>query len=206
VVLDIILLFPLIGFAVLGFRDGSARKLVAIAVIILGMFLGQQFMHDLGKFLVDKFNFQPATAPITAFLMIFLILFMLQLVLYRILTGNYKFAVEGAGAMVDRIIAVPLGLAEGVIFLSVIIFLMVMQDGPPRSQTTRESRLYTPVATVAPQIMDLFSTALPAAKEALDNVAAPDAAPADSVTPESVEKLTSPGQGAVDSTLQNARR
>lgn len=201
-ILDIIILFPLIGFGVLGFRDGSARKLVAIVVIILGMFLGQQFMHDLGKVLVEKLNFQPATAPITSFLMIFLILFMLQFALYRIVTGNYKFAAEGPGAMVDRIIAVPLGLVEGIIFISVVISLIVMQDGPPRSQTTRESRLYAPVAAVAPQIMDLFSTALPAAKEALDKVAAPS----DSTTPESVEKLTSPGQGAVDSTLQNARR
>lgn len=205
-VIDLLILLPLIGFGVLGFRDGSARKLVAIAVMILGMFLGQQFMHGLGKILAEKLNFQPATAPIAAFLMIFLILFMLQFALYRILTGNYKFAAEGSASIIDRICGVPLGLAEGAIFISVIILLMTMQDGPPRERTTRESRLYKPVAVVAPQIMDLFSTALPAAQEALDNVASPSAAPADSVTPESVEKLTSPGQGAVDSTLQNARR
>lgn len=197
-VLDIILLFPLIGFAVLGFRDGSARKLVAIAVIILGMFLGHSFMHDIGKFLVEKLNYQPATAPIAAFLMIFLILFMLQLVLYRIVTGNYKFAPEGGGAIIDKICAVPLGLVEGIIFTSVLIFLITMKDGPPRHQTMRESRLYAPVAAVAPQIFDLFSTALPAAQQAIEDVAAPSSAPADSVAPASPE--------AVDSTLQNDGR
>jgi len=198
VVLDIILLFPLIGFAVLGFRDGSARKLVAIAVIILGMFLGHTFMHGIGKFFVEKLNYQPATAPIAAFLTIFLVLFMLQLVLYRFVTGNYKFAQEGGGAIMDKIVAVPLGLVEGVIFTSVLIFLLTMKDGPPRPQTMRESRLYAPVAAVAPQIIDLFSTALPAAQEALENVASPSTTPADSVAPAS--------PGAVDSTLQNDGR
>ncbi len=205
-VIDLLIVLPLIGFGALGFRDGSARKLVAIAVMILGMFLGQTFMHDLGKFLAEKLNYQPATAPVVAFLMIFLILFMLQFTLYRLVTGNYKFGGQGGGAIIDRICGVPLGLAEGVIFISVMIFLIIMLDGPPRSRTTRESRLYAPVAAVAPQIMDLFSTALPAAKEALDNVVAPGSSPSDSLSQESVEKMTSPGAGTVDSTLQNARR
>jgi uncharacterized membrane protein required for colicin V production len=204
VIIDIVLMFVLIGFAVLGFRDGSARKLVAIAVMILGMFLGQQFMHGLGTFLTEKLNYQPATAPVAAFLMIFLILFLLQFALYRIVTGNYKFAPEGPGAIVDKIIGIAIGVAEGVIFASVIIFLIAMKDGPPRDRTKRESRLYTPVAAVAPQIIDLFSTALPAAKEALENAAMPGATPADSVKQDSVEKMTSPG--AVDSTLPNTTR
>jgi uncharacterized membrane protein required for colicin V production len=191
VIIDIILMFPLIGFSVLGFRDGSARKLVAIAVIIIGIFLGQHFMHDLGTFLVEKLNYQPATGPIAAFLIIFLVLFLLQLALYRIVTGNYKFAPEGPSALVDKICGVALGLAEGIIFISVMMFLITLQDGPPRDRTRRESRLYNPIAAVAPQIMDLFSTAIPAAKEALENVAAPSA---DSAAT------------AVDSTLQDAKR
>lgn len=186
-VIDLVILLPLIGFGVLGFRDGSARKLVAIVVIILGMFLGHVSMHGLGTFLSENLKYQPATAPITAFLMIFLILFLLQLTLYRLVTGNYKFAREGAGSVVDRICGAPLGVVEGVIFISVFIMLITMRDGPPRSRTTRDSRLYAPVASVAPQIMDLFSNALPAAKEALENIA-------------------SPGTGAADSTLQNQRR
>lgn len=205
-IIDLLIALPLIGFGVLGFRDGSARKLVAIAVMILGMFLGKTFMHGLGKFLVDKLNYQPATASIAAFLMIFLILFLLQFTLYRLLTGNYKFGGQGGGAIVDRICGVPLGLAEGVLFISVIILLINMQDGPPRSRTTRESRLYAPIAAVAPQIMDLFSTALPAAQEALDNVVAPGSSASDSLSQESVEKMTSPGAASVDSTIKNARR
>ena len=199
-IIDIVMMFPFIGFAVLGFRDGSARKLVAIAVMILGLFLGQYFMHDLGTFLIEKLNYQPATAPIAAFLMIFLILFMLQFVLYRIVTGNYKFAPEGPGAIVDKSVGAALGLAEGIIFVSVVIFLITMKDGPPRDRTKRESRLYTPVAVVAPQIMDLFSTLPETAKQAIDNVAAPGAAPADSLTQDSTDKATSPGIAPVDST------
>jgi uncharacterized membrane protein required for colicin V production len=199
-IIDLLILLPLIGFTVLGFRDGSARKLVAIGVCILGMFIGQYVMHDLGKILVDKLNYQPATAPVVAFLMVFLILFMLQFALYRIVTGNYKF---GGGGIVDRIIGVPLGAIEGTIFISVMIMMLTMVD-PPRDRTTRESRLYKPIAAVAPLVMDLFSNALPAAQQALDNVATPQADT--TYTPESVRDMTSPQATQFDSTLQKARQ
>ncbi len=198
-VIDIILAFTLIAFGGLGWRDASARKLTSIAVCIIGMFVAHYFMQDLGQFLIKKLHYQPETAPVAAFLMIFLVLFLLQFALYRPLTHNYKF-----GGIVDKIFGVPLGLVEGVIFISIVIFVINMQ-GPPRERTVRDSRLYRPVASVAPQIFDLFSTVLPAAQQTLENVAAPGATGADSLTPESVKEMTSPEAAKVDSVLQRAR-
>jgi uncharacterized membrane protein required for colicin V production len=171
-------LLPLIVFGSLGFRDGSIRKLVAIAVTIIGMFVSQYFMHDFADVLREYMHIQSQTAPTTAFFMIFFIMFFLQSVLYRFITDNYKI-----GKIVDRVIGVVLGTIEGLIVISVIIFVLTM-SGPPSRRTIWDSRLYHPVAAIAPQIMDFFGNIIPTAKQ-------------------SIESLTSPGEKA-DSTLKAA--
>lgn len=179
--IDLLIVFPLIAFGALGFRDGSVRKLVAIAVSIGAMFLGQFLMHDVGELLQENLHTQPATAPMTAFFMIFFMIFFLQAILYRFLTESFKI-----GGIVDRVIGSVIGLVEGVIVVSVVIFILTLQ-GPPSRKTIWDSRLYLPTASVAPQIMDFFSNLTSSAKE-------------------SIEKLTSPGEGKVDSTLKAPRQ
>jgi uncharacterized membrane protein required for colicin V production len=180
-IIDLLILFPLLGFGALGYRDASVRKLVAIAVCIIAMFVAQLLMHDVGGLLVRLLHAQPATAPETAYFWIFAMMLLLQAVLYRFVTHNYKI-----GGIVDRIVGVVLGLAEGLLIISVVIFILTMQ-GPPSRRTLWDSRLYHPVASVAPRVMDFFSNLLPSAEE-------------------SIEKMTSPGQGKVDSTLQAPRQ
>ena len=175
--IDLLILFPLIVFGALGFRDGSIRKLVAITVVIIGMFLSQYVMHDFSEFLRDNMHIQPATAPMTAFFMTFFMLFFLQSLLYRFITDNYKI-----GKIADRVIGVVLGTIEGLIIISVVIFVLTMK-GPPSRKTIWDSRLYVPTAAIAPQIMDFFANLIPNATK-------------------SIEKLTSPGEGKADSTLK----
>jgi uncharacterized membrane protein required for colicin V production len=175
--IDLLILLPLIVFGALGFRDGSIRKLVAITVVIIGMFVSQYAMHDFSEFLRDNMHIQPATAPMTAFFMIFFMMFFLQSVLYRFITDNYKI-----GKIVDRVVGAVLGTIEGLIVISVVIFVLTMQ-GPPSRRTIWDSRLYHPTAAIAPQIMDFFGNLLPMATK-------------------SIEKLTSPGGGKADSTLK----
>jgi uncharacterized membrane protein required for colicin V production len=176
-IIDLLILFPLIVFGALGFRDGSIRKIVAIVVVIIGMFLSQYLMHDFAELLRDNMHIQPATAPMTAFFMIFFMLFFLQSLLYRFITDNYKI-----GKIVDRVIGVVLGTIEGIIIISVIIFVLTMK-GPPSRKTIWDSRLYVPTASIAPKIMDFFSNLIPAATN-------------------SIQKLTSPEEDKVDSTLR----
>lgn len=197
-IIDLIILLPIIGFSVLGFRDASARKLTAIGVAILAMFIGHLVMHDFGRFLVEKFNVQPATAPTTAFLIVFVVMFLLQASLYRVLTQNYKF-----GGIVDKIIGVPLGFFEGVLIVSIFIFILNM-DGPPSPRTVRESRFYKPVASLVPQIFDLYEAIVPVAKQTLEDVTGPTAAPVDSLTTKPGEQK-SPESSRVDSILNNSR-
>ena len=199
-VIDIVILLVWVAFGTLGFRDASARKLVAIAAVIVAMFLGQWLMHDVGTIFRDQLHVQPSSAPVDAFLFIFFFIFILQSILYRFLTGNYKF-----GGIVDRIIGVPLGLVEGAIVISVVIFIFTM-DGPPSRKTIWDSRLYHPAASIAPRIMDLFSSAVTSAGESIRDVTSPGSRELDSLKRADVEKLTSPGAAQVDSTLRAPRR
>ena len=70
-IIDILIMLPWIAFGVLGFRDASVRKLTAIVTCILGMFLGQWLMHDLGTLLREKLHVLPEDAPVRAFAIIF---------------------------------------------------------------------------------------------------------------------------------------
>lgn len=173
-IIDLLILFPVIIMGALGFRDGSIRKIVAIIVVIIGMFLSQWLMHDFAGFLMDFMHIQPATAPMTAFFMVFFMLFFLQALLYRFITDNYKI-----GKIVDRVIGVVLGTIEGLIVVSVVIFVLTMK-GPPGRKTIWDSRLYVPTASIAPQIMDFFANLGPAATRSFENLTSPEEGKADS--------------------------
>ncbi len=199
-IIDIVILLPWVAFGALGFRDGSARKLVAIATVILAMFLGQWLMHDIGTIFRDQLHVQPANAPVDAYLFIFFFVFFLQSILYRFLTGNYRF-----GGIVDRIVGVPLGLVEGALVISIFIFILTMQ-GPPSRKTIWDSRLYHPTASIAPRIMDMFSSAATSAGESLRDVTGAGSRELDSLKRDDVEKLASPEAAKVDSVLRAPRR
>lgn len=178
-ILDLLIIFPVIAFGGLGFRDGIVRKLVAICVAIMTMFIAHLLMQDIAKILIEYFHAQPAGAPMTAFLTVFFILFFLQAVLYRFLTGNYRI-----GGIVDRIIGSLVGVAEGVLIVSIVIMILTLQ-GPPSRRLTWDSRLYRPVVSVAPMIKDFLSNLVSSGQESL-------------------QKMTSPGESGADSTLQKA--
>ena len=199
-IIDVIILLPWVVFGALGFRDASIRKLSAIVSCILGMFLGQWLMHDVGTLLREKLQVLPEDAPVRAFAIIFFFTLFLQSILYRFLTGNYK-----VGGIFDRIGGVALGLAQGAIVISVVIFMLAMQE-PPSERTTRDSRLYHFTASFAPGIMDLFSSTLSRAGQSMRDVASPGSRDLDSLKKEDIESLVSPGAAKVDSTLRAPRR
>ena len=199
-IIDILILLPWVAFGALGFRDASARKLVAIATCIVALFLGQWLMHDLGTVFRNQLNVPAADAPVRDFMFIFFFSFFLQAVLYRLLTGNYKF-----GGIIDRIIGVPLGLLEGGLIISTVIFILAMQ-GPPSRKTIWDSKLYHPTASITPQIMDWFSFAFSQANDSFRNVTGQPPKDLDTLDKDDLEKLTSPGGAKVDSVLHNRRQ
>ncbi len=166
--LDLFLLCPLILYPLLGLRDGIVKKLVAIGAIVLALFLGQAYMRDAGDFMVQNMGMAPSNAPPMGFMFIFLIVTLIASILYRLLSGNFKI-----GGIADRILGVVLGLVQGALIASCFLFFLAMQGSPSR-QTARDSRLYKPLANLAPQILDLGAELGPEAAKHLDSLTRPE--------------------------------
>jgi len=165
--LDFLFLLPLIVFAVLGFRDGLVRKLVAIVCVIGAMFAAQYFQQDLGKIMRRELSVDPADAPAQAYFIIFMGIVLLQSLLYRLLTKAYKI-----GGIADRTIGSALGLFEGMLIISVILVMLSLQGIPDR-KLARDSRLYSLLVGIAPRITDIATTAVPDVQESLKEFTTP---------------------------------
>jgi uncharacterized membrane protein required for colicin V production len=150
--LDILIGIPILVFTLIGVRDGIVRKLIAILVVIGGLFVGQIFQHDASVLLVEKIGVDPSNAPMLGYLTIFFGLVLLQALVYRLVAGKYKI-----GGVADRVIGCVLGFAEGVLFISALL-LILLPTGFPSRDTARDSRFYKSVVNIAPQIMDVESS------------------------------------------------
>jgi uncharacterized membrane protein required for colicin V production len=153
--LDILIAVPIILFTLLGLRDGVVRKLIAILVMIGGLFLGQMYQHDVGEFFISNLDADASEAPMFGYLAIFFGLVLVQALVYRLLAGKYKI-----GGMADRMIGCALGFAEGMLFISALL-LILLPTGFPSRTTSKDSRFYKSVVNIAPQIMDVESTMSP---------------------------------------------
>ena len=154
-ILDGLIGIPMLFFILLGFRDGVVRKLVAIIVLVAGLYLGQIYMHDLGKFLSENGWVQSANPSTYGFLTIFLGLAILQGLLYKFIAKGYKI-----GGFADRVGGLVLGFIEGALFISSLLFVFALTGFPSR-ETKRDARLYKPIVNIAPQILDFTSTLSP---------------------------------------------
>jgi uncharacterized membrane protein required for colicin V production len=150
-------------------RDGLVKKLVGIAAIVLALYLGQAFMRDVGNFMVQNLGTAPSNAPSMGFLGIFLAVTLVTSIVYRVVSGNFKI-----GGIADRILGAVLGLVQGALIASCLLFFMALQGSPSR-QTARDSRLYKPLANIAPQILDLGAELGPEAAKHIDSLTRPGA-------------------------------
>jgi uncharacterized membrane protein required for colicin V production len=162
--LDILIGVPILIFILLGVRDGVVRKLVAIVVIIAGLFLGQLYMHPVGNFLAERGVIDQEDASMNGYLIIFLGLFIIQSLLYKVLTKNYKI-----GGIADRIGGTILGFFEGALWISSLLLIFAMSGFPDR-ETKRDTRFYKPIVNIAPQILDMTSSLGPEVLEKLKEV------------------------------------
>src|SRR3990167_161101 len=172
--LDFAFILPLILFALLGFRDGLVRKLVAVASVVAAMFLAQLLRNDLSAVLRDSLSVDPTDAPMQAYLIIFFAIVLIQSLLYRLFAKRYKI-----GGIADRIIGASLGLFEGMLVVSVVLVVFSLKGVPDR-KTAKESRLYGTLISLAPRISDFATTALPEAQEKLEKITSPAPEPKES--------------------------
>jgi uncharacterized membrane protein required for colicin V production len=101
------------------------------------------------------------------FLIIFVSVVIVQGLLYKVLAGSYKI-----GGIADRLGGIILGLVEGTLFISSLLFIFAL-SGTPARETARDSRFYKAIVNIAPQILDFTSTLGPEAMEKFKEISAP---------------------------------
>jgi membrane protein required for colicin V production len=161
---DFAIVLPIIFGGLLGFRDGSVRKIVSILVTFGAMFVARLFMHDAGEILAEQLKIDKSWAPLHAYLIIFFCMLALQSMLYRVLTDNYKI-----GGLADRITGTALGAIHTALVISVVLAVLEMK-GFPSERTVRESRAYVPVRNVASALLNLITQTVPQVSDTIEKL------------------------------------
>lgn len=166
----------------IGFRDGSVRKLVSAVMCIVGLVVGSIFMGDAAKVLVEKAAIDPSDGPFYGYLIVFFGVMIAQALVYKFASGSYKI-----GGLADRIGGAALGALQGALFLSVLLYILAMRGWPSQSMK-EDSQIYRSIVNVAPQILDAVLTTAPESVEELKQIAAPEKAEVPASRPEATAK------------------
>jgi membrane protein required for colicin V production len=124
-VLDAIFILLIVVFALRCYVKGFISELLSMAAIVLGLLASLFFYKNGAEFLRAKFWPDLKTIPeIFAFVALFLIVF----IVIKFLEITLKGIIQGirlGGA--DRFLGVIFGLAEGVVVISLVLFLFRIQ-------------------------------------------------------------------------------
>ncbi|MEW6225480.1 MAG: CvpA family protein [Chloroflexota bacterium] len=120
---DVLVVLVLFGFFVLGFIQGTVRRVVGILSIVFSFFLAAQLHVPLGDFLGDNWNqFPREYAAMIGFLTVFaaaVIAFSL------VIQGTYKKAPLFAKyPVIDEVIGGVLGVIQGLLLLMFVILIL----------------------------------------------------------------------------------
>jgi uncharacterized membrane protein required for colicin V production len=169
--MDLLIAFPVIGFTLLGMRDGLVRKLVATLTVIAGLILGHFYMREVGDLLVQYAKVNPRNSAMLGYYAVVFFLFFVQIIIYRFGTENYKM-----GGVMDKIGGTAAGLIEGIVFTSVFLYISLM-SGPYSRDMIRDSQFYETVVNVAPEILDFTTNIGPEAFDSFKGMTTPEKKP-----------------------------
>lgn len=139
-VLDVILLFLCLVFAVFGIFQGIVRQLFSWSGLILGHLAGVRHYETAQKQLRLDFPYGEVAAYLLLFLAVYIVFRLVGLLFERWVRGS-----ELSGT--DRFAGMLAGLVKGVLFAVLLVFLLVILL-PRNTALLRESKL-APKAMVA---------------------------------------------------------
>ena len=124
-VIDIIFIVLIMIFTVRCAVKGFISELMSMASVILGLLASLYFYKKGGEFIRIKFMPELKIIPgIIAFVVLFLIVF----VAIKILESMLRDIIEGIRlGGVDRILGIFFGIAEGVVVVSLVLFVFSVQ-------------------------------------------------------------------------------
>ncbi|MDR1100560.1 MAG: CvpA family protein [Treponema sp.] len=160
-VIDIIFVVLAILLAVRCYLRGFLGELMSMGAFVLGVLAALFFYENGGEFIRKKFMPDMEIIPrILAFIALFLIVFLLVKILGSIL----KEIIEGIKlGGVDRILGAVFGLVEGVIVISLILFVLSIQplfDSNPMLDKSVFARILLPHITGKESVVESLTGVL----------------------------------------------
>lgn len=121
--LDIILLIIILFFVFRGFRAGLVGAVGALLGIIVGIWVGSNFMDEVATWLIGFLNFNnQSLASILAFVLIFIVVNIIFSTAVWII--NSIFHVIPLINFANKIIGALIGLLGGILFISALVYLL----------------------------------------------------------------------------------
>lgn len=147
-VIDVIFILLLILFVVRCYLKGFVSELFSMAAVVLGLLASLFFYKNGGEYLRSRFWPELKLIPeviafISLFLIVFIVIKLLEIMLKGIING-----VSLTGA--DRFLGIIFGLAEGIVVISLVVFVLRIQPLFDPSSILSESvfaRLLLPLIT-----------------------------------------------------------
>jgi membrane protein required for colicin V production len=156
---DILIIVCLLGFMILGFRDGFLKKVFGVLGFWAGFVLGIKFMLPLGQKYTEWLSFAEDTSLVVAFLTIF------------VLTGlivNFSYRWYGRSSSeslkpVSRVAGALIGGFQGLLAASLMLLMFNAFD-IPSDESRNNSLFYTDVAGITPSVFDYSTQWIPESK------------------------------------------
>ncbi len=142
-------------FAVLGLRKGLVISLATLAGLLLGIYAAIHFSNFFAGLIRDAFHPSASWLPAISFTVTFLVV----LIGVYFLGKAIEKLVDVAGmGLLNHVAGALLGIAKGVLLLSVVFYLGHLVDPSGRilhENARKGSLFYAPVAKVFPYLMEL---------------------------------------------------
>ncbi len=154
-VLDYIVLALLLLFVIQGIRKGFIISLATLVAFALGIWVAVHFSNYLDKILTNTLHPSATWLPILSFTITFLGIVILVLLVAKAV--EKLVSLVGMG-LLNRAAGAVFGLIKGVLFLSVLIFIVCKFDPKERmisKELKTKSMFFSSVEMVFPYIMKL---------------------------------------------------
>jgi membrane protein required for colicin V production len=154
--LDVILAVPLIWFIYRGFVKGLILGIISLASLILGVYLGFRFSGPAADMISAHFHVVTPYLNLIAFAVIFLVVIIILFIFGKLLEKAIDLLALG---FLNKLLGALFGLAKGIIFVSLILFIINLVDVNHKLITDKNregSTLYKPLSKVVPRVLELL--------------------------------------------------
>src|SRR5689334_7675016 len=136
--IDLLIIFGIVLYMALGFRDGLFKKIYGILGFWGGLILAIKFMNPFSEIVAQWFDFSAEVCLVLAFFIIFLLSIVAANLLYRWFGQSTSDTLQ----FKTRISGAILGGAQGLVAVSLILVMFNIFDMPDQDEQ-KDSALYT---------------------------------------------------------------